>query len=682
MLNDWQLMEAIGEDGREWDVALIRAGLSKNGNFYAPEVLREATPLFDGVRALARSDQAHLNDRDVHVKNIVGWYDQPRFEESEVRARFHLLDNELAGRMKEAWDRGKKDLVGFSIVADGKVSHRRENGRMVRYAEAIHKVDFVDVIVNPSAGGRVIRLIQADGPNEGGELEMLGKLIKMIEAQRPELLAGKDAANLSEEELNALLAEALKPVEVVKEKVVERPADTGELKDYVNAKLAEAECRTILAEKLAECKLPEITVGKLRKQFSGKIFTEADLDAAITEERQYLASFQEAGKVTGLGRAAEITLEERDKVLKSLDGFFEGEDLKIGDVKIPRFKSFKEAYTVITGDHNLTGQFKEAKNLARFSEAMTVSSWAQILGDSITRKMLAEYRVPTLQDWRKVVSDITAISDFRTNRRMRMGGYGTLSTVAEQGTYQEMTSPGDEEATYAITKKGGLESVTMEMIANDDVGAIRRIPTRLGRSAARTLYEAVFALFSANSGQGAALTLTGNTAYVFVSSNAHGNYATTALSHAGLNAVRYAMRTQAAFGDASEILGLTPKYILVPNELEELAFKLCMGPYTLVSAATTESSDAPNLHARDGLEYIVVDSWTDGTNWYSVCNPKDCPTIEVGFFQGREEPELFVQDQPTVGSMFSADKITYKIRHIWGLAILDYRGMAGNVVGG
>jgi hypothetical protein len=46
------------------------------------------------------------------------------------------------------------------------------------------------------------------------------------------------------------------------------------------------------------------------------------------------------------------------------------------------------------------------------------------------------------------------------------------------------------------------------------------------------------------------------------------------------------------------------------------------------------------------------------------------PVLEVGFLDGQEEPELFVQDQPNGGSMFSNDKLTYKIRHIYGGTVL------------
>ena len=41
----------------------------------------------------------------------------------------------------------------------------------------------------------------------------------------------------------------------------------------------------------------------------------------------------------------------------------------------------------------------------------------------------------------------------------------------------------------------------------------------------------------------------------------------------------------------------------------------------------------------------------------------------MGFLDGREDPELFVQDAPTVGSLFSSDEITYKIRHIYGSTV-------------
>ena len=82
-------------------------------------------------------------------------------------------------------------------------------------------------------------------------------------------------------------------------------------------------------------------------------------------------------------------------------------------------------------------------------------------------------------------------------------------------------------------------------------------------------------------------------------------------------------------------------------------------------------SNTPNLH--QGLEPIVVDIFTDANDWFLVGDPSISPTIEVGFMDGKETPELFVQDDPVVGSAFTADQVTYKIRHTWGYGIVDYR---------
>ena len=128
----------------------------------------------------------------------------------------------------------------------------------------------------------------------------------------------------------------------------------------------------------------------------------------------------------------------------------------------------------------------------RLTEALSSGSFSDVLGDSIARRMQAEYRLPDVLDaWRELF-DAVPVADFRTQERGRIGGYGNMPIVAESAAYGALSSPGDEKATYAIKKRGGTETITIEMIANDDVGAIRRIPSNMSRSAKRTLYEFAF----------------------------------------------------------------------------------------------------------------------------------------------------------------------------------------------
>ena len=285
--------------------------------------------------------------------------------------------------------------------------------------------------------------------------------------------------------------------------------------------------------------------------------------------------------------------------------------------------------------------------------------------------MQKEAENPQLNTWRRICSDIVPVSDFRTQRRLKMGGYGILSTVAERGTYQPLTSPTDDEATYFAAKKGGTDDLTMEMIANDDVGAIRRIPVKLGRAAAQTIYRDIFGMLKDNLEADGATTLASAT---------RGNYITTVLSTDAYAELRAAMRSLTKYGDSYEQLGYAniPRILVVPNELEDIALRVKnsdVAVSNIYNAGTSHynTQTEPNNYKQDISDVIVVDFWTDDTDWWGIADPALVPTIEVGFYQGRETPELFVQDQPNVGSVFTADKITYKVRYIYGFAILEYR---------
>ena len=131
------------------------------------------------------------------------------------------------------------------------------------------------------------------------------------------------------------------------------------------------------------------------------------------------------------------------------------------------------------------------------------------------------------------------------------------------------------------------------------------------------------------------------------------------------------MRQQAAFGDTSDVLSIIPRFLVVPSALEELAFQLCTSAVA-IPATPAGPTDTPNIH--QGMTPLVIDYYSDANDWYLVCDPGMCPTLEVGFYQGRELPELFTQADPTVGSMFNADTLTYKIRHIYSGAVIDHRG--------
>lgn len=338
-----------------------------------------------------------------------------------------------------------------------------------------------------------------------------------------------------------------------------------------------------------------------------------------------------------------------------LDGFFAG---TVG--------SFREAYVSITGDTRVTGRasdvnFDRLAVMTRFAEAVDTTTFADTLGQALNRELQKQYanQISNTRVWRAAAKPVN-LRDFRTHYSVRMGGYGPLPAVAEDGNYTALTSPPDEAIGYAATKRGGTEAITLEAIRNDDVNLIREIPKRMATAAARTLASFVLDMLRTNPTIYDGATL-------FHAS--HGNLGTSALSAVSLYAAWLALQKQTEYG-TTERLNLRGKYLLVPYELEEFANNLF----------ARGTNNDPFFIQRQDIEVVPIYDWTDANDWVLAADPQVRPGIEVGFLDGRELPELFIQDLPTSGSLFNNDKITLKIRHIYGGAVVDYRPFYKGVV--
>lgn len=655
-------LEAV--EGGRWLIRVIRAGLSGNDNFYPDAVLREAVPLFEGARVFVKSDELHLKGGGKDVRNLIGGLSAPHFVEGaapdsgEIVAELTLIEPEgdVATKLREAHERKLSRLFGFSIDALGTSRTELREGQKVRVARAIRKVNSVDLIVEPGAGGELIRLIEA-APNEEEQDAMLrDKLLKLLEAKAPTAYAKINPETITDEELETVFAEALG--EPQPSAPAPRPAPANADATVLAVRLVEA--RIEARDVIGAAKLPQPAKERLLERFTEAtaVFSREDVVKAVEVERAYLARFTESGKPV-LAFDDVIQVEDRsEKIGKMLDDFFAGAN---------RQHSFKECYIEITGDRRVTGKMDDCDKSRlreslgdRFAESLTSASWANVLGDSVTRRMLAEYAQMTdLQAWRKIAT-VVPVQDFRTQERTRVGGYGNLPGVDQGDDYTALSSPSDEKATYAVTKRGGTEDITLEMVRNDDVGAIRRIPGELALAAANTLYEFVFDFIRTN----AAIY---DTKALFHAD--HGNLGTAALDATSFAAARLAMISQTRAGSGKR-LGIGPSTVMVPFELQETAYNL------FVRNQNLDKTFVQTINP----EVIPVPYWTDANDWAMAADPRRIPTIEVGFLDGNEEPELFVQDTPNVGSLFASDKITYKIRHIYSGAVMDYRGLRKHVV--
>lgn len=712
-----QIIEAVaGAQGREWDVILIEKGLSLNGNYYPDSTLKTSIPLFEGAYAYA--DHATVADRisrpERSVKDKVGRFKSIEYGSFLVgghtveglKARFKVIAPWLREVLKEAVEAGEPDFLGFSIDAEGHVGKRPFDGKSVNWVEQITTVHSVDVVTSPAAGGRILRLVASTGAATDIEVLSEPELNTEVSNSEPDsVVENTESAtentkqnggfDMDPEELKRLVDASIQEA-LISAKPVDETAEIKEQLKLLQETARLRDCEVSIEKALREATgLSDMGKDKIRTQFADlskrRSWEDTELAAVIKEAIDYEAALvQKFHNPVSPVATYKVGNASKDQMYKALEGLFEAQDID----GVTRFKSLKEGYCRWTGsDPFEVGPFEMARAYStkydsaydskRVQESLQTSDWASVFANVMYNKMMKAYSYDPYNVWKKFVSQIEDVPDFKTRQWTRIGGYGDLSTVAEQATYPQLTSPGDENVTYSITKYGGLDDVTWEAIINDQVARIRQIPIAMGRAAARTLNKFVMNLVTVANPtmdyDGTALYIAG-----------HGNTGTNVLSLGGVNSSIIAMRDQTAFGETNEILGERnlPRFAVVPNELEARAKRVfsptkynAMVLDTNAAAADDGTGVDPEAFADKGIEIVVYDTLSDANDWYFVGDPSKVETLVMGFLNGKQEPDLFVQDQPTVGSVFTADKISYKIRHVFGGEVLDHRSFYRNVIG-
>ena len=701
------ILEAKSKTGNAWDVLLIKAGTSGNRRHYPAPMLEAAVPLFESVKAYAdhptKDEQRSRPERS--VRDVVGWFEGVRWDADEqgIRGTFKILESAdwLRSALKSAWDQGKRDLLGFSINATGKLGAKRADGSTL--IESLDSVASTDVVTTPGAGGRLLGVLEsernaASGPEGEMDPEEIKRLIQealsastagLLEAMRTEVSTAVAAA------VPAPAATAAAATEPPAETITEAQPDpvSDELKAIRESFAAmQRESRKVaIRETIRQAKLPEKAAAKLALRLCEAVdrreVEDSEVESGIADLREMIA---ESGPARPSWQAAIATGDDRhDKMRKALEGWFHGSPID----GVPMVRDFRESYAMWTGQNYLdvdlnemfasfSGRYDSGRDHGRILESLSTSSWADIFADVFYLRMMKEYREsPDYDKWRMLVSDMESVTDFRTHHITRLGGYGDFATVAELATYPTLTSPGDEEIELSVQKRGGIDDFSMEMILGDRLNVVRRLPRLMGYAAARTLYKFVFNLATTDNP-----TLPYDSVALYDA--AHANTGTTALSVAGLDAVKVAMRSQTAFGQSQEILGTrnAPKILIVPNEMESRA-KRIIDPSDAYAAALASSIDTnteldPHMFKGSGIQVHVYDQLTDATDWWVAADPNLVPTIVMGFLNGRTEPELFIQDQANVGSVFTADKHSIKLRHVYGGAVQEHRSFYRQVVTG
>lgn len=374
----------------------------------------------------------------------------------------------------------------------------------------------------------------------------------------------------------------------------------------------------------------------------------------------------------------EVGESEPERLQAASDKFFEVDvDAKFKNV--PAFTSLRRMYGALTGDFEFRGIIsREGEKLGRalmefmrLPAAYSTNSFSFVLGNSLYRRLLKEYLAVNYQE-EVLLSYVRNAQDFRTIEIIQVGYFEDLPTITpETVDYPELTMPTDVEATYAVIQKGGILTVTRAAMLADDLRSIAQLVSKVGRAARRTHAKRAWNMIINNAtfdGDGTALFIGG-----------HGNLGAVALTLDATGIATLTNRLKAMYAqaeqDSSEKMGLIPKYLWCDRTHLEIAQGL-NSPWP--GAAT------PNPHAgRFGQNHeniICNPLFTDTDDWGLIADSNDVELLEAAYINGRREPEFFLADNPTVGQMFVADKIQYKIRHEYEFEIADYRGFDKSVV--
>ena len=659
---------------------LIRAGVSKNRRNYSSTVLRrDGVTVFDGVRSYFGHVESFFERTD--PRNLAGTIENVRFQDSDTTLRgdvkyFSDADG-VVSKARDAHEAGHKDLLGMSIQTPAKQSVKRVDGKLVFEVEGLIRdpSTSVDIVVGPSAGGR---LFEAE---DAMDIEVLEKLtmeqlrevrpdlVKVLEAQKADVTV--EGLKTEHPEIYKQIVDSVPPKkeEVDENKVVEAA------KKIADEQIAAFRAEMDLKAAIDDANLPKDLGAKVLEKFSGKSFDEKAVEAEINFFKELAAKMVPVNS----GERIQIGLEPSDKMQTALDALFGVGPADMQGVK--PFRGLKEAYIAYTGDVDVVGT-------VRLQEGFMVAdnSLPNALANSMTKKLIKDY---TERDWgwRKIATT-GSVQDFKIQDRVRVGYFGDLDDVEpETADYTEIDAYGDEKATFTLIRKGNLFTVSRQMIINDDMDVLSKIVGRLGRSAARTLAKRLFVNFLE------AGSLLPATPYNYTVEGAHSffrddtldpgrlpinnynyNHFAVPLSATAIMAVVTLMED---FREVSsnEKIGLEGRagnmVLVVPNALKWLAYHI--NQYNPVEA-TGNDNLLYHFFGENNEDIIVSPLLTNADDWYLAWKPELIEWLQVNFLQGREEPELFLADNPVVGQMFYADKMTYKIRHEYENVWLDSRG--------
>lgn len=282
--------------------------------------------------------------------------------------------------------------------------------------------------------------------------------------------------------------------------------------------------------------------------------------------------------------------------------------------------------------------------------AMHSTSDFPLLLSNIARKSLASAYAAEEQTFRPLARQRN-MPDFKPVYELEIAGQITPEPLLEGGEYKAATVQ-EQQSSWRIYTYGKKIAVTRQLIINDDLDALSRIPQMIGRGMSLFESNEVWKLITSN----AAMSYDNKALF----HNDHKNQGSGAIGVTGISDARKALRTQKDI--AGNRINLRPRYLVIPTALETAAQTF------LSPIQPTKNSD---VNIFTGSMSLIVEPRLDDASeqvYYVTASPEQIDMIAFGYLDGEAGPQVeTVNERDPDGTVIYA-------RLDFGCTLLNHRG--------
>lgn len=608
------------------------------------------------------------------------WFGQTYFEELEVSEDAVLLDRANAGApfLKDHWPTVDTTLgvINRAWIENGE---GRAEIKLSKHHEDADRIwgDIVDgVLRNVSVGYDPMEYIEmpptADGvpvyrskqwePYEISLVSIPADYQAQVRARTPEekpfeikvrkiqqTNIPSKGEDMTKEEFEKQLKDEREAREKAEKAVSEKEAEGKRNADVAALEARKAEKARIISIRQA-AKLAQLDEKEADELIASDLTVEQARDKCFEKMEKRQAMLSPAAKMTVNDV---VTTEQRNEaIVESIMHRGMPGQVQLSD----HAREYRGMSLLRIAEEILEASNIKTRNLTKSQlavRALATGDFPILLGNVARKSLRKAYELQKPSFWAFVTRG--TLPDYKETGRIQFGDVTSLKKVPEGDDY-EYGSIGEAQEKIKLAKYGRIISITEEMIVNDDLYALVRLPAMLAAAAARVESKLVYTdTLVAN-------PFMADTFQLFDNTN-HGNNPTAAaITETSLGVAEKCMMDQKTL-DKEDYLNLAPKFLITGTA------KKVEGQKILANIVSTKSGD---VNPFQNAMQLIVDPRITGNKWFLAADPSQIDTIEVAYLEGEEGPEILETLET------KADVVNLKVKHVVAVKAIDYRGLVYN----